>query len=209
MCNHKLCKSRNLSLSICGENCTWSGQVRWFCNCEHPNQINSIGLILIRDKFVAECSAKKYSKKSANKLLVRLKYIAFLSVAMVELADAADSRIELCWRTYVLEGDAPLIFVAYTSLTKFEDKFCSLEQIPMPKSKQAAKEAAAIFDESLCPLKDAVVPASKDCAQAKYLETQDLDALSKAEIGVNSIGTSVSRSGRRSSNAFSRMDQEQ
>ena len=62
----------------------------------------------------------------------------------------------------------------------------------MPKLKQAVKEAAAISDESLRPLKYAVVPASKVCTQAKSLETWALDALAKAEIDFYSIGTSVS-----------------
>ena len=128
MRKHKLCKARNRFLSIFGEKCKPSGQVQWFLNLEHLNQINSIGLIMIRDNFFAECDAKKYSKNSENEFLVRLKEIEFLYVAMFELAAAADAVSELCRLTYVLEGDTPLTSVAYKSLTKFEVKFGSLEK---------------------------------------------------------------------------------
>jgi len=97
----------------------------------------------------------------------KLQNPSFLADFIIEAAAIADGSLELCRLTYVLEGDSPLIFVAFAALNGFEQKFRSIDSIDMPKLAAAAAEAADIIKETLDPYRCAMADASLKLECAK------------------------------------------
>ena len=163
----KVGKSRTLFYNLFKQRPARSGQVRWFCDFMHIHQIHEIGIVNILQKFISECVKRDYSKKTAQALKTKLQDPSFLADVIIEAAGVADGSLELCRLTYVLEGDSPLIFVAFAALNGFEKKFRSIDSIDMPKLAAAAAEAADIIKETLDPYRCAMANASLKLECAK------------------------------------------
>mmetsp|Transcript_7239 Transcript_7239/g.17016 ORF Transcript_7239/g.17016 Transcript_7239/m.17016 type:complete len:515 (+) Transcript_7239:813-2357(+) len=178
MTKHKICKARTLFKEIFNLNPLQSGKVRWFCDLVHLLQIHGLDKDRLIE-FAGRCLDSGYSKKTAANLAAKLDDKRFLAFAIVEMAAALDIGIDLCRLTYVLEGDAPLVFVAGKSLNDFESKFITrgFDSVELPMLAEAAKAAAALIDSDIAPAREGYANAKVAVADAqKTLDTAKREA---------------------------------
>jgi hypothetical protein len=154
MVKHKTNKARKVFREKFGETPLKTGTVRWYIMIEMAAQVDRIGLERIIKEYVDVCVAKKYSVNSANELKTMMADPVTLAYTMIELAALSDVGEPFCRATYTLEGDAPLVFVAYEVLQELVGYVDGSSKFTYQRLHLAAKKAEDTMKAQQQPLYD-------------------------------------------------------
>ena len=123
MVKHSLCKARSLFADIFNEAAKKNSGVRWGVYHEVCVQINSVGLIALREEYAQKCSDNNWSKQSADSFLEATNELHDLCIASVEIAAVVDVGQLLVSETYICESDQCGAFTVHEGITELQRLF--------------------------------------------------------------------------------------
>ena len=160
--------------------------IRWYVKWEQLAQIEKKGIMSLKESVLDECSTKKFSEASTAKLLKMFADKSLMAKVIVAAAAQSGAGRPFCSKTYLLEGDAPLVFVAHICLADL-DAIVTANDLSLPRLAAAAKEAEALVAAdsaeklaALAPLADAKAKADGESAAAAATAASAAAALAEA-----------------------------
>ena len=152
--------------------------VRWWVWWEQIVQLQSVGLIHLRDQVVQTCVDRQFSKKSADKLIAIMRKPQVLGRAMVECAAVAYAGRGVCCATYHLEGKQPLVFIAHELLEMVAALLAATDVAACPSVETAVQDAARMCLPALAEhveLVEGSLRLARDTAHAHTTAVAKLD----------------------------------
>jgi len=128
--------------------------VRWWIKWEQIAQLDQFGIEKFMKEVVDWCMENKFSEESAKALVAFMNDPVNRARVLIEAAAHASAGLLFCIVTYLLEGDKPLIFVAYRELEKIDIALRTgipLERVNViaPRCAELVKDALVAVDAAL------------------------------------------------------------
>jgi len=169
--------ARSLAKQKYGEEVREAGGVRFCRHLEQVMQFHKFGLENVVIEIAIPCKDRKWSEKSAKKLIAAFgteETKSDLAMAILESAVVSDVGLHLTIACYSLEGDDPLILSAFKTvlaplMLKMEVGF------HLPSLLFAAEKSAALLEAALVPFQNRLMAAVTKLHEAHtiYVEAEE------------------------------------
>lgn len=197
---HKTCNARSVYYEVFGHYPESGGGVRWWAKWELIWQVFVDNIERFFHEVVLPCVAKGYSEKSAKKLKALLSNPLVMAKVIVQAAAHAAGGRPFCVATYLLESNAPMVFMTWHVLRELDKVMvlkgdCTMLQQGAQQAFKVLQPMLLAHDEKIEWARKAVMAQQTELASARerlaqYIAThhEDVDAFAGSAGACSSQG---------------------